>query len=574
MGKPLSSSHKPSGLQSYPLESIYNFSRGKKKKKRERTTMYPVGYQCSHWVTDPWKQQQTTTASQQQQQATPVTVSSHFLPFGTPTDFFGEMHLSRTQIPPAIMANVMPITVNHRYMNLHNRSPSPTWNKQGDYDALHSDDSRSSDEKGKDDLLAMSTKDGRNVIYNPPAIPSYRFTSHFSQRGLKRSYDMHHGGWGRSGHGGHRGSGHVKRNRSSPSPPLSPHISPHISHPEHIIYPREELDLLSQEIWDKFMSMRQDDETLFRKHYLRTRIYTIIKHHFPYCRLYLVGSSMTGFGIGNSDVDMCLMISPGDIDQRNEATLVLRRVSHVLRKFTEFVTNLELIRAKVPILKFGDAVSGIEVDLNCNNSVGIRNTHLLYAYANADWRVKPLVLIVKLWAQRQNINDAKNMTISSYSLTLMVIHYLQVVEPGVVPSMQEKFPHTFSPQKALHFVVPGENVEGLLQPSPNRTSLAELFLGFLHYYAYEFNYAEHAISVRLGKAVPISLCRYAGSPKNDPFQWKCLCIEEPFDHTNTARSVYDEKTFEGVLKVFRWSHDQLKKTQNLGSILSERPMPE
>lgn len=42
-----------------------------------------------------------------------------------------------------------------------------------------------------------------------------------------------------------------------------------------------------------------------------------------------------------------------------------------------------------------------------------------------DWRVRPLVLIVKLWATRQDINDAKKMTISSYSLSLMVIHYLQ-----------------------------------------------------------------------------------------------------------------------------------------------------
>lgn len=46
-------------------------------------------------------------------------------------------------------------------------------------------------------------------------------------------------------------------------------------------------------------------------------------------------------------------------------------------------------------------------------------------YAQLDWRVRPLVIIVKLWAQANNINDAKNKTISSYSLVLMVIHYLQ-----------------------------------------------------------------------------------------------------------------------------------------------------
>lgn len=42
-----------------------------------------------------------------------------------------------------------------------------------------------------------------------------------------------------------------------------------------------------------------------------------------------------------------------------------------------------------------------------------------------DWRVRPLVMIVKIWAHWHNINDAKNMTLSSYSLALMVIHFLQ-----------------------------------------------------------------------------------------------------------------------------------------------------
>jgi poly(A) RNA polymerase GLD2 len=42
-----------------------------------------------------------------------------------------------------------------------------------------------------------------------------------------------------------------------------------------------------------------------------------------------------------------------------------------------------------------------------------------------DWRVRPLVLIVKLWAHEHGINNAKDMTISSYSLVLMVIHFLQ-----------------------------------------------------------------------------------------------------------------------------------------------------
>lgn len=43
--------------------------------------------------------------------------------------------------------------------------------------------------------------------------------------------------------------------------------------------------------------------------------------------------------------------------------------------------NFNLIEAKVPILRFRDRNYMFEVDLNFNNCVGIKNTHLLYCYS-------------------------------------------------------------------------------------------------------------------------------------------------------------------------------------------------
>lgn len=45
---------------------------------------------------------------------------------------------------------------------------------------------------------------------------------------------------------------------------------------------------------------------------------------------------------------------------------------------TEF-QKLELIEAKIPLLKFHSW--GVDVDINFNNPVGIRNTQLLHCYA-------------------------------------------------------------------------------------------------------------------------------------------------------------------------------------------------
>lgn len=47
---------------------------------------------------------------------------------------------------------------------------------------------------------------------------------------------------------------------------------------------------------------------------------------------------------------------------------------------------------------------------------------VLFAVEN---RVRPLVLVVKKWASFREINDASRGTLNSYSLVLMVLHYLQ-----------------------------------------------------------------------------------------------------------------------------------------------------
>uniref|UniRef100_A0A915EM30 Poly(A) RNA polymerase mitochondrial-like central palm domain-containing protein n=1 Tax=Ditylenchus dipsaci TaxID=166011 RepID=A0A915EM30_9BILA len=84
---------------------------------------------------------------------------------------------------------------------------------------------------------------------------------------------------------------------------------------------------------------------------------------------------------------------------------------------------LEDQEQKIKQIQFNGRFSNIEVDLNVNNVAGIRNTHLLYYYSKFDERVAPLVLLVKSWAKKHGINNARENTLSSYSLVLMVIHY-------------------------------------------------------------------------------------------------------------------------------------------------------
>jgi poly(A) RNA polymerase GLD2 len=97
------------------------------------------------------------------------------------------------------------------------------------------------------------------------------------------------------------------------------------------------------------------------------------------------------------------------------------------------------------------------------------------------------------------------------------------------------------------------------------------------------------MSIRLGGTIPLEQCRQYMSPKNDPHHWKYICIEgmyrrmllcacgryihthfylEPFDRTNTARSVYDPAAFQKIVDVFRQSAAKISQTKDLLSVMT------
>ncbi|XP_060579643.1 poly(A) RNA polymerase GLD2-A-like [Ruditapes philippinarum] len=323
-------------------------------------------------------------------------------------------------------------------------------------------------------------------------------------------------------------------------------------------------DKITEGIWRYFEAYRQTDAIYKAKVDLRDALYVIFKDVFPYSGLYMVGSSMSGFATRTSDMDLCLMLSQQPIDGKREAIEILMAIQKCLRR-CRFVRKSQVIRARVPILKFEDYENGVECDLNINNSVGIRNTHLLRYYAAMDWRVRPLVLFTKRWARFHDINDASKKTISSYSLCLMVLHYLQYgCNPPVLESIQKLYPDLFDY---------GDDIRNLKMnvrikfKSKNSQSLGDLFLGMLKYYSVEFSFDDDVISVRQGTKLPLHLVQ-SWTPLSEKNMWKCLKIEEPFDKSNTARSCFDDRTFARVMHVFARSYRQLARTHDLESILS------
>lgn len=61
--------------------------------------------------------------------------------------------------------------------------------------------------------------------------------------------------------------------------------------------------------------------------------------------------------------------------------------------FSDYFKDVRLFPAKVPILRFHDIAQNLDVDLNCNNFVGIRNTHLLHCYNQSEFNILNIIIL-------------------------------------------------------------------------------------------------------------------------------------------------------------------------------------
>jgi len=270
--------------------------------------------------------------------------------------------------------------------------------------------------------------------------------------------------------------------------------------------------------------------------------------------MFLVGSTLNGCASKTSDADLCLYLPNARVDKKKTINL-LEKLRNRLRRSGQF-GGIQLIRATVPILKFHDLVTGFECDLNINNSVGIRNTHLLKAYSLVDERLAQLMFAIKYWARYNGINDASAGTFNSYSLALMTIFYLQIgVSPPIAPVLQEVEDGMFSMDREVEQLPRLDQISAKYK-SHNTQSLGDLFEGFFSFYSSTFNFAYDIASIRLGK-------KLKRSSRDEP-QWteKYICIEEPFDQSNTARAVYSEEKFFRIRQTFEDAQKRIERKRN------------
>ncbi|GMT10636.1 hypothetical protein PFISCL1PPCAC_1936, partial [Pristionchus fissidentatus] len=296
-----------------------------------------------------------------------------------------------------------------------------------------------------------------------------------------------------------------------------------------------------ESIWRHYKSNGQDDDIYNWKEDIRMKLLEIAQKIFPgfAVNMFAVGSTINGCGSYNSDMDLCLVVydRDGSITEGQEfAKRNLNKLFNELKRNRQMVEKCQFIRhAVVPIIKLETkAPNSLEVDINMNNIAGVYNSHLMHYYARVDDRFAVLCLIVKHWAINAGINDSLCGTFNSYSLILLVLHYLQCgVVPAILPNLQVLYHTRFGERPELSDLnLFGEFTPPLPRRIPNEQSVGEVLIGFFEYYS-RFDFTLSAISIRKGMVFPRS--QLPAETTKAP-----LFIEEPFDGKNTARCVRRE----------------------------------
>lgn len=85
-----------------------------------------------------------------------------------------------------------------------------------------------------------------------------------------------------------------------------------------------------------------------------------------------------------------------------------------------------LLTLQVPIVKFTDRLSEIRVDVSFNMSNGVKSAELIKKFKLRYPVLYSLVLVLKQFLLQRDLNEVFTGGISSYSLILMTISFLQV----------------------------------------------------------------------------------------------------------------------------------------------------
>lgn len=150
-----------------------------------------------------------------------------------------------------------------------------------------------------------------------------------------------------------------------------------------------------------------------------SRIERVIRSHWPLTHVNVIGSYVTGLFLPTSDIDL-------DVHGKWPC-LPLFSLEEELQASDIAVdgTLLVLDNATVPIIKFIDKETEMKVDIGFNHESEFKGADVILYFINRYPVLPKLVLVLKQFLTQRNLHEVFYGGISSYSLVLLVVSFLQ-----------------------------------------------------------------------------------------------------------------------------------------------------
>lgn len=231
-----------------------------------------------------------------------------------------------------------------------------------------------------------------------------------------------------------------------------------------------------------------------------------------------------------------------------------------------------IAKARVPIVKYCDAQSGIWVDISFNQDTGADSTRFIQEAASEWPQLRPMMLVLKYYLKQRGLAETYRGGIGSFLLSVMCIRALQVLRDQMAQSMQAQAaasrPKGSLPSwhKALK--------KGKAAPLISSLNIGAALMAFFELYGVKLNYVEVAISVRGAGAffrkrasracscpVPaLCTCRALHSARppfpsfaglfNKSTRLDGLCVESPVDTTlDVGGGAWNTTWYRGAFQV-------------------------
>ncbi|XP_007103012.2 poly(A) RNA polymerase, mitochondrial isoform X1 [Physeter macrocephalus] len=270
--------------------------------------------------------------------------------------------------------------------------------------------------------------------------------------------------------------------------------------------------------------------------------------YFPDCTVRPFGSSVNSFGKLGCDLDMFLDLdeiekfgthkASGNFlmefqvknvpSERIATQKILSVIGECLEHFGPGCVGVQkILNARCPLVRFSHQASGFQCDLTANNRIALKSSELLYIYGALDSRVRALVFSIRCWARAHSLTSSiPGAWITNFSLTVMVIFFLQRRSPPILPTLDYLKTLADAEDKCL---IEGHNCTFVrdfnrIKPSGNAETLELLLKEFFEYFG-NFAFNKNSINIRQG--------REQNKPESSP-----LHIQNPFETSlNISKNV-------------------------------------